>query len=88
MSRSLFIGDSHTCGYWSHPTERGPGSYTYWNDNNYSESYAKQNNKPVPQNIEKTNSIYDLFKMYEPRINKAGKKLKRNLGRVYGIEKS
>jgi hypothetical protein len=49
---------------------------------------AKQNNKPVPQNIEKTNSIYDLFKMYEPRINKAGKKLKRNLGRVYGIEKS
>jgi hypothetical protein len=49
---------------------------------------AKQNNKPVPRDIEKTNSIYDLFKMYEPRINKAGKKLKRNLGRVYGIEKS
>jgi len=49
---------------------------------------AKQTGNPVPQNIEKTKSIYDLFKMYEPRINKAGKKLKRNLGRVYGIEKS
>jgi hypothetical protein len=49
---------------------------------------AKQTNKTVPRDIEKTNSIYDLFKMYEPRINKAGKKLKRNLGRVYGIEKS
>ena len=49
---------------------------------------AKQGKNPVPQNIERTNSIYELFKMYELRINKAGKKLKRNLGRVYGIEKS
>lgn len=49
---------------------------------------AKQGGNPVPQNIEKTKSIYDLFKMYQPRINKAGKKLKRNIGRVYGIEKS
>lgn len=49
---------------------------------------AKQGKYPIPQNIERTKSIYDLFKMYQPRINKAGKKLKRNLGRVYGIEKS
>ena len=49
---------------------------------------AKGLGNPVPKNLEKTRSIYDLFKMYEPRINKAGKKLKRNLGRVYGIEKS
>jgi len=47
MTRALFIGDSHTCGYWSHPTNQGPGSYTYWNDNNYAEVYAKENNKPV-----------------------------------------
>lgn len=47
MSRALFIGDSHTCGYWSHPTNQGPGSYTYWNDNNYAEVYAEENNKPV-----------------------------------------
>ena len=47
MSRALFIGDSHTCGYWSHPTKEGPGSYTYWNDNNYAEVYSEINNKPV-----------------------------------------
>jgi hypothetical protein len=47
MSRALFIGDSHTCGYWSHPTNEGPGSYTYWNDNNYAEVYSEINNKPV-----------------------------------------
>jgi len=47
MGRALFIGDSHTCGYWSHPTNQGPGSYTYWNDNNYAEEYSRIANKPV-----------------------------------------
>lgn len=47
MTRALFIGDSHTCGYWSHPTNQGPGSYTFWNDNNYAEVYSEENNKPV-----------------------------------------
>ena len=49
---------------------------------------AKQEKRPVPKDIEKTKSIYELLKMYQPRINKAGRKLKRNLGRVYAIEKS
>jgi hypothetical protein len=72
MPRSLFIGDSHTCGYWSHPTERGPGSYTYWNDNNYSESYAKQNNKPtaIYSMAGVTNRVYtdwlkSMFEQYD-----------------------
>jgi hypothetical protein len=47
MSRALFIGDSHTCGYVTVPDKTGPGSYTYWNDNNYAEIYNTVNNKPV-----------------------------------------
>jgi len=47
MSRALFIGDSHTCGYNSVPDQTGPGSYTYWNDNNYAEIYNTVNQKPV-----------------------------------------
>jgi len=47
MSRALFIGDSHTCGYDSIPGKVGPGSYTYWNDNNYGELYGSVTNKPV-----------------------------------------
>lgn len=47
MSRALFIGDSHSCGYWSDPVKTGPGSYTYWNDNNYGEIYSKELDKPV-----------------------------------------
>jgi hypothetical protein len=47
MSRALFIGDSHSCGYVTVPNKVGPGSYTYWNDNNYSEIYNTVNNKPV-----------------------------------------
>lgn len=45
MSRALFIGDSHTCGYDSIPGKIGPGSFSYWNDNNYAELYNV--NKPV-----------------------------------------
>lgn len=47
MTRSLFIGDSHSCGYWSDPVKTGPGSYTYWNDNNYGEIYSQELSKPV-----------------------------------------
>lgn len=45
--RSIFIGDSHTCGYTSTPGKIGPGSYSYWNKNNYSEIYSAVNNKKV-----------------------------------------
>lgn len=47
MSRSLFIGDSHTCGYYSELGKTGPGSYSYWNDNLYSERYGDIFEKPV-----------------------------------------
>ena len=45
MSVALFLGDSHTCGYVTVPGQQGPGTYTMWNNNNYAESYARQNNK-------------------------------------------
>lgn len=47
MSRTLFIGDSHTCGYYSIPGKTGPGSYSYWNDNLYSERYGDFFDRPV-----------------------------------------
>jgi len=47
MSRALFIGDSHTCGYDSIPGKIGAGSFSYWNDNNYAELYNTVANKPV-----------------------------------------
>ena len=47
MSRTLFIGDSHTCGYVAVPGKVGLGSYSYWNDNNYGDIYSKENKKPV-----------------------------------------
>lgn len=43
MSRTLFLGDSHTCGYESFPD----GSYSVWNKNNYAEKYSDIENKPV-----------------------------------------
>ena len=45
MSKALFIGDSHTCGYTSIPGKIGPGSFEIWQDNNYAEIYARENNK-------------------------------------------
>jgi len=45
MSKTLFIGDSHTCGYSSTPGKIGQGSFETWQENNYAEIYAKQNNK-------------------------------------------
>ena len=40
MSRSLFIGDSHCCGYYEQD-----GKVSQWHDNNYAEIYAKYHNK-------------------------------------------
>ncbi len=47
MPRSLFLGDSHTCGYDTLPGQIGPGSFKVWQENNYAELYAKENNKNV-----------------------------------------
>jgi hypothetical protein len=47
MSRTLFIGDSHTMGYKSIPNSKGLGSFTQWNDNNYAEIYQELTGKPV-----------------------------------------
>ena len=47
MSRTLFIGDSHTVGYQTIEGKVGPGSYSFWNDNNYCETYSKIHNKPI-----------------------------------------
>lgn len=47
MSRTLFIGDSHTCGYSSQPGKTGPGSYSYWNSNNYGDIYSKKMMRPT-----------------------------------------
>lgn len=43
MSRTLFIGDSHTTGYF----ENDQGGVLFWQDNNYAEIYSKIHNKPV-----------------------------------------
>ena len=47
MSRTLFIGDSHTVGYQTIEGKVGPGSYSFWNDNNYCETYSKIHDKPI-----------------------------------------
>lgn len=47
MSRTLFIGDSHSVGYQTVEGKIGPGSYSYWNSNNYCEIYQSLSNKPV-----------------------------------------
>lgn len=43
MSRTLFIGDSHTMGY----VETLDNSFKIWQSNNYAEIYARENNKQV-----------------------------------------
>jgi hypothetical protein len=46
MNRTtVFLGDSHTCGYDSIPGKIGPGSYSMWNDNNYAELYGLAHNR-------------------------------------------
>jgi hypothetical protein len=52
MTRALFIGDSHTCGYDTIPGKVGYGSYSVWNDNNYGECYA--------EHFQKKTSIYAI----------------------------
>ena len=47
MVKTLFIGDSHTCGYIAEPGKVGPGSYTYWNDNSYCDIYSEENKTPI-----------------------------------------
>ena len=47
MSRSLFIGDSHTVGYKTIEGQVGPGSFTFWNDNNYAVKYSEIHNKDI-----------------------------------------
>lgn len=42
MSRTLFIGDSHTTGYYEENND-----LLFWQDNNYAEIYSKINDKPV-----------------------------------------
>lgn len=41
--KSLFLGDSHTCGYQSDAVDIRANSSS-WNDNNYAEFYAKEHN--------------------------------------------
>jgi hypothetical protein len=43
MGKTLFIGCSHTMGYYGHKTEGAK----IWQDNNYAEIYGKENNKSV-----------------------------------------
>lgn len=52
MSRALFLGDSHTCGYVTIPGKTGFGSYSVWNDNSYVECYAEQ--------FQKNTAVYAL----------------------------
>jgi hypothetical protein len=42
--KTLFLGDSHTCGYQSDAISVS-SNCSSWNDNNYAEFYAKENNK-------------------------------------------
>ena len=47
VSRTLFLGDSHTVGYQTIPNKIGVGSYSFWNDNSYCEEYSLLHDKPV-----------------------------------------
>ena len=47
MARTLFIGDSHTCGYDTVPRTTRSGSFSVWNANNYAEIYSEIHNKSV-----------------------------------------
>lgn len=68
MSRTLFIGDSHSMGYVGH--EMLP-SFEVWQNNNYAEIYAEQTGKPVVimasagcDNKEYVNFLAYAFKKY------------------------
>ena len=63
MSRTLFIGDSHTVGYQTVAGKTGPGSYSFWNSNNYCEIYQTLTNKPVVIYAQpgSTNTLYTTW---------------------------
>jgi len=72
MTRTLFIGDSHTCGYKTIPGEQGLGSFSVWNENSYVEEYAKLHNKkavvyamPGANNRSYADWLGSMFKKYD-----------------------
>ena len=72
MARTLFIGDSHTCGYKTVPGKVGPGSYSVWNDNSYVDEYVNLHNKkavvysmPGANNRTYADWLGSMFKKYD-----------------------
>ena len=72
MGRTLFIGDSHTCGYDTLPGQIGSGSFTVWQDNNYAELYGEVHNKnvvvyamPGSNNRSYSDWLGSMFKKYD-----------------------
>lgn len=72
MGRTLFLGDSHTCGYDTLPGFIGPGSFSVWQENNYAEIYAKEHNKnvvvyamPGSNNRAYSDWLGSMFKKYD-----------------------
>ena len=47
MGRTLFIGDSHSCGYYVIDYNTPNAKPLFWEKNNYAEIYSELNNKPV-----------------------------------------
>ena len=47
MGRTLFIGDSHSCGYYVIDYNTQNARPLFWENNNYAEIYSELNNKPV-----------------------------------------
>ena len=72
MAKTLFIGDSHTCGYKTVPGKEGPGSYSVWNENSYVNEYVKLHNKkavvysmPGANNRTYADWLGSMFKTYD-----------------------
>jgi len=72
MGRKLFVGCSHTMGYIDPEEHWDRGPYHIWQDNNYAEEYAKQNNQKVViyassgcGNREYVNFVADAFHKYD-----------------------
>ena len=72
MTRTLFIGDSHTCGYRTVTGKQGLGSFSVWNENSYVEEYANLHNKkaivyamPGANNRSYADWIGSMFKKYD-----------------------
>ena len=72
MTRTLFIGDSHTCGYKTLPGKTGLGSFSVWNENSYVDEYVNIHNKeavvyamPGANNRTYTDWLGSMFKKYD-----------------------